>query len=226
MNDIKLNYIEQGAGEPLILLHGNGGNCGYFERQMPFFSKMYRTFAIDTRGHGQSPRGSAPFTLSTFADDLADFMAEHGIKKARIIGFSDGANIAMTFVLKYGVLVQKLVLDGGNLFPSGLKGYFMTPCRIGYALLKPLSARSRWAKSRFELLRLMVDEPDISPDQLSAIDAPALVVAGTRDIVKEPHTRLIARSIPGAQLCILDGPHSVARTDSAAFNSAVADFLK
>ena len=61
----------------------------------------YRVIALDTRGHGKSPRGTGPFTIERFARDLYDFMADLSISKAVILGFSDGANIAMTFTMKY-----------------------------------------------------------------------------------------------------------------------------
>ena len=67
--DITLNYVETGEGFPLVLLHGNGEDHTYFKRQMEPFSQRYRVIALDTRGHGGSPRGSAPFTLDQFAED-------------------------------------------------------------------------------------------------------------------------------------------------------------
>ena len=74
--DIKLNYREQGDGYPLILLHGNGEDSSCFRHQLEYFSKEYRVIAIDTRGQGESPRGTAPFTFEQFAQDLEDFMDE------------------------------------------------------------------------------------------------------------------------------------------------------
>ena len=79
MSDIQLHYIEQGQGQPLILLHGNGEDTTYFEHQISYFSKNYRVIAIDTRGHGKSSRGEKPFTIKQFAEDLHDFMNEKGI---------------------------------------------------------------------------------------------------------------------------------------------------
>ena len=79
MGDIHLNYVEQGAGDALILLHGNGEDLSYFSGQMDFFAKSYHVIALDTRGHGASPRGSASFTLRQFAEDLRAFMDEKGI---------------------------------------------------------------------------------------------------------------------------------------------------
>lgn len=50
--DITHFYVEQGQGEPLILLHGNGENCGYFKGRMDAFSRRYHVYALDTRGRG------------------------------------------------------------------------------------------------------------------------------------------------------------------------------
>ncbi len=74
------HYEEAGAGEPLILLHGNGESCEYFSRQISYFKENYRVIAVDTRGHGKSPRGTAPFTIRQFADDLYAFMRRRGIR--------------------------------------------------------------------------------------------------------------------------------------------------
>ena len=99
--EINLNYLEKGTGFPLILLHGNGESLEYFEHQIAYFSKNYRVIALDTRGHGKSPRGEAPFSIRQFAEDLKGFMDQKEIEKAHILGFSDGGNIALTFALKY-----------------------------------------------------------------------------------------------------------------------------
>lgn len=58
--DIEHFYIEKGRGFPLILLHGNGEDCDYFRGQIDEFSKQYHVYAIDTRGHGRTPRGDMP----------------------------------------------------------------------------------------------------------------------------------------------------------------------
>lgn len=223
--DVSLHYRETGAGEPLILLHGNGEDGSYFKGQLEFFSREYRAIAVDTRGHGGSPRGSAPFTIRQFAQDLHGFMDGLGLKSAVILGFSDGANIAMRFALMYPEMVRALVLNGGNLDPSGIKRRVQLPIELGYRLTKLFAARSEEAMRHMELLGLMVNEPDIGPGELSAIKAPTLVIAGTRDMVKESHTRLIAGSIPGAGLAIIEGDHFIANKEPERFNEAVGKFL-
>ena len=95
--DIQHHTICAGDGPALLLLHGNGEDSTYFEHQIEDLSSNFFVCAIDTRGHGGTPMGEAPFTLSQFADDLFDFMNEHEIEQADLLGFSDGGNIAMIF---------------------------------------------------------------------------------------------------------------------------------
>lgn len=226
MTDIQLHYIEQGSSQPMILLHGNGESCDYFEHQIPCFSVDYRVIAIDTRGHGQSPRGEKPFTIVQFAEDLHDFMDEKDIDKAILLGFSDGGNIAMEFALRHPERVEKLVLNGANLFPSGVKPLYQWPIEIGYRIAKLFAKKSEKAKQNTDLLGLMVNEPHIEPSELAALTMPVLVVAGTKDMIKDKHTRLIYKSLPNAQLAILEGNHFVANKNADAFNKTVAEFLR
>ena len=226
MLDIQLHYVEQGQGKPLILLHGNGENCDYFEHQIPCFARDYRVIAMDTRGHGQSPRGDKPFTIKQFAEDLHDFMDEKAIGKAILLGFSDGGNIALTFALKYPERVEKLIIDGANLFPSGVRPLYQWPIEIGYRIAKLFAKKSEKAKQNAEMLALMVNEPHIEPSELARLTMPVLVVAGTKDMIKESHTRLIYKSLPNAKLEIIEGDHFVANKNYEAFNTVVEAFLK
>lgn len=226
MTDVQLHYFEQGQGQPLILLHGNGESCDYFEHQIAYFSKQYHVIALDTRGHGQSPRGEKPFTIQQFAEDLHDFMDEKGIEKAILLGFSDGGNIALTFALKYPERIGKLILNGANLFPSGVKPLYQWPIEIGYRIAKMFSKKSDKALSNAEMLGLMVNEPHIEPSELDRLTMPVLVIAGTKDMIKESHTRLIYKSLPNAQMNIIEGDHFVANKNADAFNKVVDVFLR
>jgi pimeloyl-ACP methyl ester carboxylesterase len=223
--DISLHFVEQGGGKPLILLHGNGEDGSYFKHQINCFSADYRVIAIDTRGHGQSSRGEKPFTIVQFAEDLHDFMDEKGIAKAILLGFSDGGNIALTFALKYPERVERMIVDGANLFPRGVKPLYQWPIEIGYRIAKLFAKKSDKAKQNAEMLGLMVNEPHIDPVELARLTMPVLVVAGTKDMIKESHTRLIHKSLPNAQLVILEGDHFVANKNAEAFNAAVETFL-
>ena len=224
--DISLNFIEKGTGDILILLHGNGESNKYFIHQIDFFSSRYKVIAIDTRGHGESLRGDAPFTLDQFAEDLHNFMLEQKIRKANILGFSDGGNIALLFALKYPDHVSKLILNGANLNPEGVKGFYQLPIILAYKLLVKIADRNPKAIKNAEMLGLMVNEPNIDPDCLKNLSIPTLVIAGTNDMIKQEHTKLIASKIPNAKLVFIKGTHIIAYQKPSEFNKAVNLFLQ
>ena len=230
--DINLFYTDNGSGRedcPLILLHGNGGNASSFFYVVDHFLKKRRIITLDTRGHGRSPRGEMPFTLKQFADDLACFMDEKGIKKADLIGYSDGGNIAMLFAIKYPERVNSMVLNGANMFPEGLEDkdrrWIMDEYKRSKKALRrnPQNAKAR---ASLEMMSLMVHEPHITPEQLSALDIPTLVLVGSRDAIKPEHTGLIADSIKGSVLTVVNGSHNIVKSNSEAYINALEDFYK
>lgn len=223
--DIKLNYVEKGTGEPLILLHGNGEYLEYFEHQIEYFSKKYRVIALDTRGHGKSPRGNKPFTIRQFADDLKDFMDEIGIEKAHILGFSDGGNIAMIFAMKYPERVKKVIMNGANLYPAGVKLTCQLSITFEYYQALYFAKKSEKAKKKAELYGLMVKDPNVRPKELKLLKAKTLVLVGDRDLIKLSHSKLIARRLPKGQLRVVAGDHWVAKNNPNVYNKAVETFL-
>ena len=225
MSDIHLHYTRQGSGPPLLLLHGNGEDGGYFVRQTEYFSRNYTVYALDTRGHGQSPRGAGPFTMARFAQDLLDFMDEQKLERAHLLGFSDGGNIALTFALLHPERVDRLVLNGANLDPGGVKPVIQIPIVLGYRLASLFAGRSPEARLHAEILGLMVNEPRIPPEALKELRLPVLVIAGTRDMIREAHTRMIAGALPDSRLVLIPGDHFIAARNPEAFNQAVEAFL-
>ena len=223
--DIKHHFIEKGEGFPLIMLHGNGEDCSYFEHQMVPLAQHFMVIAIDTRGHGQTPRGEAPFCIRQFAQDLLEFMDEHDIEKAHILGFSDGGNIAMVFALAHPERVEKLILNGANLNAKGVKPSVQIPIEIGYRIAKMFANKSPEARKNAELLGLMVNDPNVDPLELTQIKCPTLVIVGNKDMIKEKHTRLIASSIPNAELSVIPGNHFIANKNPDTFNNKVLEFL-
>ena len=224
--DIALYYREKGNKEPFILLHGNGEDGSYFTHQIDYFSNKYRVIALDTRGHGKSPRGTKPFTIEQFSHDLYDFMTSRKISNATILGFSDGANIAMKFAMNYPDKVKALILNGGNLNPKGVKRTTQIPIELGYKITRRFALKSSCAKKRAEMLGLMVNEPNIEPTELSKITVPTLVICGRNDIIKESHTKEIAENIPNAKLSIIKGNHFIANKRYPTFNKEVENFLQ
>ncbi len=224
--DIKHYYIEKGEGKEIILLHGNGESSDYFIGQIDEFAKNFHVYALDTRGHGKTPRGDAPFTIRQFADDLKDFMDEHEITKAHILGFSDGANIAMIFAMKYPEMVDRLILNGGNLDAKGVKRSVQIPIEIGYKFASKFADKSESAKRNAQMLSLMVNDPNIRSEQLSAIRAKTLVIAGTNDMILRKETCRIAENIKDSKLVFVKGNHFIANKNPEEFNLEVINFIE
>lgn len=224
--DIQHFYIEKGQEMPIILLHGNGENCEYFEEQIDVFAEKYHVYAIDTRGHGRTPRGVMPFTIRQFSEDLLGFMDEYEIEKAHLLGFSDGGNIAMIFAMRHPDRVDRLILNGANLNAKGVRRTVQIPIEIGYRMARLLSKVHKTLELKTEMLGLMVNDPNVEPQELAAIQAKTLVIAGTKDMMREAHTRTIAEGIPDSELVFLEGDHFIASKNPTEFNQVVLNFLE
>lgn len=222
----RLHFQEHGDGEPLVLLHGNSENLGYFAAQVPVFAEHYRVLALDTRAHGDSTRGDGPLDFARLSDDVCAVLDAVGVESAHVLGYSDGGNTALTLALRDPARVRSLIVNGANLDPHGLGARFRVPATLAWlvgGLVAPLSARVR---RQHELLELMVRHPHIPAADLASITVPTLVIVGERDAIPRRHTELIARSIPDAELMFVpDAGHACAEQRPDAFNAAVLDFL-
>lgn len=224
--DIHLYYTERGSGRPLILLHGNGEDGRYFENQLRYFSGKYRVIAVDSRGHGKTPRGTAPFTIRQFAEDLKQFMDEQKIERADLLGFSDGGNVAAVFAIKYPERTGALILNGANLNPRGMKLTVQLSVILEYFFMCICSVFSKKAERKREVLGLMVWDPNIDPHQLRKIKSRTLVITGTKDMIRDSHTDLIAKMIPNSIQITIKGDHFISLKHSEEFNEAVEQFLE
>ena len=223
--DIELFYEEMGSGEPLILLHGNGEDHTIFDNVAKHFAKQYHVIAIDTRGHGKSPLGDEPFSLYQFAEDLNDFMDEHNIEKANILGFSDGGNVALIFASKYPEKVIKLIANGANTRPSGIKTIVHLAMLFRYFLYSVGAIFSEKFSYKKALYYIMLYEPHITKEELEQITAPTLVLVGTEDLIKESESKYIKKSIPNSEIVFVLGNHFIVKNNTKDYIFAVEKFL-
>lgn len=107
---IDLNYKEFGLGEPVIILHGLFGTLDNWQTIAKKLSEEHTVFILDLRNHGRSPHTDDEFTYQLLADDLAEFMQDHWIYEARIVGHSMGGKVAMQFALNHSDSVKKLAV--------------------------------------------------------------------------------------------------------------------
>lgn len=211
------------TGPHLLLFHGNGEDHHIFDEAIKLLAPQFQVVAVDTRGHGESERGFAPMTFGQFSQDMFQLMDQLGIETADVIGFSDGANIAMQMGLDRQTRLNRMVWIGGNLDPGGLKPMG----RVGTALLyawTALGSLSKKGKARLEIVRLMQKQPNLAPARLRGIRVPTLVMAGEKDIIRQEHSELIANSLPFGKLTVLKGAdHFVLKT---AFEQAMQEITQ
>ncbi len=221
INGTKLYYEIYGQGQPLLMLHGNGGSMAAFKNQIPYFEKNFKVIAVDSRLQGKS--GGNPDTLSydMMADDFASLLDELKIDSAFVLGWSDGGIDGIILAMKYPRKVKKLAVSGANtiadttaLYPDDLK-------EMKNSLEKKASTEREKT-----LLRMMLNQPDIAFSELKKIKCPVLVMAGDKDMIRAEHTLKIYQSLPSASLCIFpDSYHHVLIQHPAVFNETVMNFF-
>lgn len=195
LKEFTMNYLKQGQGPALILLHGNGEDAHIFEEAMDVLKAHFTVYALDSRGHGKSKAKVCQFHYQTMADDLLEFVEKMNLTKFYCYGFSDGAIVALLFAIKHSHRIEKMMISGANLSPDALFSDCLQTIKKNY-----LHASSEREK---KLCQLMLEEPNISPEELKKITCPTFVLAGENDIVPVEHTILISQSIPSSQLKIL-----------------------
>jgi len=220
LGNAKIYTETYGEGEPLLLLHGNNGSIEDFYLQIPFLAKHFKVIAIDTRGQGRSTDLSTDaYSYNTFAADLYKVINELGLQKVSILGWSDGGNTALSFNIAHPTMVNKVIAIGANLNPAGVSDSLMATFR------NQLEVDVLPKKHR--LIQLMLEHPHITDAQLKQIKNPLLVVAGSNDVIKPEHTKLIADKIGGAKLEIIaNATHYVPFEQPNQLNKVIIDFLK
>ena len=223
VNGIRLYYETYGTGNPLILLHGNGGSINAFRNQIPFFEKYYKVIAIDSRLQGKS--GGSPDTISydLMASDFNALMDKLKIDSAYVLGWSDGGIDGIIMAMEYPGKVKKLAISGANTVPDSSAFKYQDILDLQNFVEHNTTA----PPAVIALNKMMLYQPQISFDSLRKIKCPVLVMAGDHDVIKPEHTLKIFQSIPGAELCIFpDSHHNVLQQHPKLFNRIVLTFFK
>jgi len=231
VNDISMYYEVYGEGPPLVLIHGSGQSIVDMAAQIDGFRDQYQIIVADSRAHGKSGMTEQQMTYRQMASDWASLIAELATEPARVIGWSDGGNIALELARAHSELIDRVAVMGANLAPDESAVY---PWAVNWVLEESANIEKQladgdtsqnWAalKQQFYLLREL---PDMTLEELSTIQAPVLVMAGDRDIIREEHTLLIYQTLPNAHLAIFPGEtHFTPATDPELFNRTVDRFM-
>lgn len=219
------DFYPRQDSETVVLIHGNAGNRHYFDAQLSIYQRNFQVLTFDSRAHGQSSNNAKVLTFEQIADDVASLLTLEQIKHATIVGFSDGANVAMIVAKKYPEMVDCLVLNAGNFRLSGLLLWVRFLDKIAYLITKGLSLLSYRIRRHMQVQKLLMQNIPLEWQDLKAIQAPTLVISGNHDVVRPAHTRKIAALIPNSELYFLDGGHSYGRKHPITFAKIVTDFI-
>jgi len=217
-----------GEGQPLLIIHGNGGSINNFIYQIPYFSKKYKVIIADSRAQGKSVDKGDSLTYEMLADDNAALLEAMNIDSAYVIGWSDGGINGLLLSIRHPEKVKKLAITGANLVPdtTAVPQGIWDMVVPSYMQLRNKESRNEQENNSFKLLRLLVEQPHIPLTDLHKIQIPALVIGGDHDVIKEEHSFLIYKNIPKAYLWILPAAgHSTPIVYKDDFNTVVDRFF-
>lgn len=227
-------HAEYGAGTPVILLHGGLGNSGNWGYQVPaLVDAGYRVVVIDSRGHGRSTRDARPYSYEQMAGDVLAVMGSLGVKRAAIVGWSDGACIGLAMARRVPERIAGVLFFACNVDPSGAKPFEMTPSidacitrhRLDYAAL---SATPDGFDAFAEAVSAMqASQPNYSATDLAMIAAQVTVLQAEHDeFITQAHAEYLAEALPGGELRQMPGvSHFAPLQRPDLFNAEVLRFL-
>lgn len=231
LNGAKIYYEEYGKGEPLLLIHGNGESIKSMVNQIEYFKTKFRVIIADNRGHGKSELKTDSLTYKQIANDL-DGLADHlQLDSLSIIGWSDGAILALLMGINNKVKIKRIAAMAGNLRPDSTAVNSWAPNQVRKNELEINKFIAKGDTSRdwnliLQRFGLLLNQPNISHEGLKKIKAAVLIIAGDRDIIKNEHSVEMFNNIPKSQLCIIPGAtHSAPQMIPEIFNEIVNRFL-
>jgi len=239
---LTLNYIDEGEGDPVLLLHGFASNLQVNWAGTQWVSTLvkagYRVIAFDHRGHGESEKiyDSSRYTIRDMAGDALALLDTLGIARADLVGYSMGARVATLMAIEHPDRVRSLVIGGmgGRLFEGAPKSdeiaeALEAPHRDdvsdGYARTFRVFAEA--TKGDMKALAAVIRSPrlPLTREMLATITCPVLIVVGTKDVVAgDPH--VLAAAIPGSKVIQVEGRDHNRAVGDKVFKEGVVAFLK
>lgn len=253
VNGLKLNYLVQGSGSPMVLSHGFQNSGFAFTPILDRLGERFQVFALDKRGHGDSDKPPGPYRIQDFADDLLGFLDALGLDKVDFLGHSMGGRTGTLFAIEHSDRLSRLMLVSSSAgAPSGAyREHFAVLHRLALAegmeavfahqefrRLLPLKMlegalgeeyRQRFLKNTPETYAATANAlftmPDLT-DRLGEISVPAWICYGENDPGPLDFSDVYLQRIPNCTRVILPGSGHFPIWDATeAFMAALEDFL-
>ncbi len=237
VNGTRFYYKVHGEGDPVVLLHGAWSSSESFSLQVDRLSEHFQLLLVDRRGHGRTPDTPGPYSYQQSLEDMVGVIDVLGIEIFNLVGWSAGAFL--------GLMMAECIPDRLNGFASiggafSFQGYErswlrrferLTTDDLPEPLIKSYERLSPDGPEHFQIVfekikKMPTSRREYTPDELSGISVPTLVMSGDRDIVSLEHTIKFYRSLPRAELSIIPGAsHMLPMEKSALVNSHLLEFL-
>ncbi|WP_405777643.1 alpha/beta fold hydrolase [Streptomyces sp. NBC_01538] len=235
---VKTWYEVEGAGDPLLLLHGGLCTNEIWGAQRAALAARYSLFLPERRGHGHTPDVEGPLSYQDMADDTIAFMESVVGGPAHLVGWSDGGIVALLVAIARPDLVRKVVAMGANFLPApessaapamldnmSADAPAMAGFRGMYEVASPDGA-AHWPVVVNKMADMIRTQPTISTEDLARLSAPTLVLVGDDDLITLEHTIALYRAIPHSELAVVPGTsHALPMEKPQQVNQLIVDFL-
>lgn len=236
VNDIKMYYAiyNKEGKEPVMLLHGGFSSSVEWGFEVPMLAKTHEVIVVDSRGHGRSSLSAQPLSYDLMTADLVQLMDKLKLKKASIVGWSDGGIIGLLMAIHHPERINKLFTFGTNYnlsgyktepFDSALAARFMARAEANYRRLSPTP--DSFAVLKKALRKMYDSEPNIPAEDIKTITVPTVIACGEYDqFITQDHFKELAHLIPGAKLVIIPNvSHGGPLQNPLLFHQAVVNLL-
>ncbi|GAA2063820.1 alpha/beta fold hydrolase [Williamsia deligens] len=229
-------HFDSGDGRPVVLLHGAFAGASSFGAQIPELLKSgWRVLAPERAGHAHSPDDGRPFGYSRMADDTIAYLDAVLGTASRLVGWSDGAVVALLVAQRRPDLVDRMVLVGQYYNSDGKVADSITDNLLeGSETMRFLSAEydavspdgpAHFAEIHRKTMAMIASEPEIDLATLGSVTTPTLVVQGDRDEVTVAHTLDVVAALGDARPAVLPGTHLLPLESPDVFNPLMLAFL-
>ena len=205
-----LSVTELGSGPLFPMLHPGGTDSRALTSIAACFADRYRVLLPDRRGHGRTPDTPGPMSFTAMADDTIALLEHQGAGASPLLGYSDGAVVALMVALQRPDLVSHLIFVSGVYSLGGwpsetLDGEVPQFLEDAYAEVSP-DGREHFAVVVEKARQLHKLGPTITLEQLSTITLPVLVIVGDDDDMSLEHILSLYRALPAGELAVV--PHA------------------
>jgi pimeloyl-ACP methyl ester carboxylesterase len=234
LGDVNTWYDEAGTGEPLVLLHpgGAGVDARALGPNLGPLATHFRVYTPERRAHGRTPDVDGPITYEAMAQDTIAFLETVVGGRAHLVGYSDGAIVALHVALQRPDLVDRLVLVAGVFHVSGWLPHLLDAVTEPPAFLERLYAElspdgpEHYPVVVEKLATMRTTGPTLTTVDLGGVRSRTLVMVSDDDEVPLEHAATMYRAIPDAELMVVPGTsHGLLVEKPELCNDVIVQFL-